>query len=486
MMEVRYGPWLPEVTDYKNPGLEECRNAIPSPSGYIPALANVATSTTVSGTIVGARGLERSDGTSVIIVVTTSDIYTIVATTANASSLSLTLDVSNPATIEQFGSEVYATTKEGVWKLDDIESDTTFAAASDTPYAKAMGTVDDFLVMGNLTDIDASDAPYRLRWSQFNNPAGDWATDIATQAGAVDLDASQGPIEAISGGTIGFIFQKFGISRIVYNGTASVFDLELYEKDRGCAAPQSVVRVGDRAFFLSFDGFFETDGASVRSISRNRIWQWFVENVDQGLIKHVQGSLDWEKRCVVWAVPTGTTSARTSQLWYNWETESWSHVDVDSDFLVSRSRTGLTLEQVGALYPNIDTMPLSLDSDTFKASGRTMSAFVSGALTTTTGATLEAEFIGGDLQPYVGKRTFVRSVTPLVESETQGTQVALLYRDVMSRSQSATDLETVGPAGFAAMARDARYFAVRVVMPAGDNWGEAYGYQVEYTEAGWT
>ena len=45
--EYKFGPWLPEVTDYKNPGLEDAKNMVPSPSGYQPVYSIVATAATM-------------------------------------------------------------------------------------------------------------------------------------------------------------------------------------------------------------------------------------------------------------------------------------------------------------------------------------------------------------------------------------------------------------------------------------------------------
>lgn len=485
--EYKFGPWLPEVTDYKNPGLEDAKNMVPSPSGYQPVYSLVATAATVSGTILGAKSFERTDGTVVVCVATTSDLYVIVGASASASSLALTLSATDRVVFEQYDAQVFATTKGGdVWQLDDIDTDTSFAVTGGTfPKANAMGRVGDFLVIGDVSD--GTDYPYRVQWAPFNNPTGIWGSDIATQADYQPLDAQQGPVTAISGGSFGMVFQKNGISRMSYVGGKAVFEFDLYEKNRGAVAPQSVARVGDRAYFLSYDGFFRTDGASTESISQGRIWAWFIANTDQAYLEEVTSVIDWEKRCVVWyCVATGTGALTYNlQLYFNWETGNWSYARQTCEFGVLASRTsGTTLEGLAVTYPDLDAMTLSLDSEVFRASGRTMAAFVSGTLSTFTGTSLQPTFQTGSFQPVTGKRSFISGVTPLIANEAENTTVSIGTRDAMTKSFVTSSASTVGTLGYAPVNVDGRYFRVNVQVPAGQEWSDAYGFQVEYEAAG--
>lgn len=327
--ELKFGPWLPASADYRNPGLEEARNAIPGPSGFSPAYGAVPNSTAVTGTVLRAYGMERQDGKSVSAIATEDDIFLAIDGSVYPSGLSLTILAPEIVSFEQFGPSVYATARGGAtYYLPDIEGDTEFVLAPGSPpSAMAIARVDDFLVMGNLRDIDNSTQPFRVRWSAFNNPTETWGTNKALQADFQDLDASQGPVVAISGGSFGIVFQRFGVSRMDYNGRASVFTFDNYDRNRGCAAPRSVARVGDKAYYLSSDGFYVTDGASTQSISRGRVWDWFLASVNKAFLEEVGSAVDWERRCVVWYYATGNTRDYTAQIWYNWETDTFGHVE---------------------------------------------------------------------------------------------------------------------------------------------------------------
>lgn len=486
MIEYQFSQWLPDVQDYKNPGLEECVNALPGANGYQPARAPSGNGVTISGTIIGASSAFLADASSIVVVATTADLYVIRAGSATASSLSLSLGPTARVAFEQFGPAIYATTKSGdTWVLDNVETDNTFAAASGSPpNANAIGRVADFLLMGDLTDIDASDAPYRVRWSRFNDPSGAWGTDIAAQSGALDLDPQLGPITAITGGTFGLVFQRQGISRFTYTGGASVFRRDTFEKNRGCVAPFSAVRIGETTYYVAHDGFFATDGTTPQPISTSRVWQWFTDRVNQDFLRSVVGAVDFQGRRIVWLWPAAGSDTFSDQLWYNYETNQWGYVNQALEWAVGAAKDALTLEQVSAIYPNIDAMPLSLDSPVFQANGRAMKVFSGGELSDLTGPTLGSVFQTGDLQPFVGQRSFVSEVHPIIK--TDRATVKMGVKDRMTQAFTETTEEDMGAIGYAPVSADGRYFRTIIGIPAGEEWRDAYGFQLKAARAGAT
>ena len=198
----------------------------------------------------------------------------------------------------------------------------------------------------------------------------------------------------------------------------------------------------------------------------------------------MSGAVDWPRRCIVWTFPSSGGSVRDKQLYFNWETQNWSYTERQVDYFVAAKREGLTLEEVGAIYPNLDTMTLSLDSPTFQASGRALSCFSGGELQTVDGAPLEASFTTGDMQPATGRRTFVTAITPLISEDTQAITASVGVRDRMTSTPTFTAETSQGPLGYVPLAADGRYVRGRVTIPAGVNWSDAYGLQVEHTPGG--
>ncbi len=480
--EFSLGAWLPDVTDYKNPGLEICTNAIPGPGGYKPARGANTSEGDVGAAVLSAMSFQRADGTRVTVCATAGDLHHIVGGTVTDSALTLTL--TEPVRFERFGETIYASSKEGVWYLDDIETDNTFAAESWTiPHGLAMARVGDFLFMGNLTDTDTTDAPYRVRWSPFNNPKGAWATSISLQSDAVDMPENLGVVMGITGGNTGLIFQRNGLSRIQYTGGASVFDKRVVDTQRGLAAPFSLAQVGENVFYLSDDGFFVTNGTAGQSISRGRVWDWFLDTAQQTYLPDVQAAVDWPNRCIVWTIP-GDGGAFVGLLYYNWETQMWAHVGLATDCVFASGVAGLTLEQVAALYPDIDAMPESLDSPSFAARGRSLAAMIGGIQYQLMGSSLAAVFESGEFQPQPGKRVFVRSVAPIVAEQSEGTLVTVTGRERAGASYTLAPDVAIGPAGFAPFNFDSRFVRVGMTIPAGTTWADAYGYQVDFDVSG--
>lgn len=484
-MDYLFGEWLPEAPDYQNPGLTECKNVYPSGSRYSPFLGATSTGVDIGSAVIGAARFDRTDGTRVIVCGTATDLHVIVSGTATASSLGLSVSADDVWRFEQFGAEIYATAKSvGTFKLTDIDSDTSFAAVASSPSGDAVARIGDFLVLGNLTDIDASDRPYGIRWSSFNNPGGSWTSDIATQAGAVDMPSRYGPVTGLSGGQVGLILQKYGVSRIQYTGGPNVFHKEVIDEERGCVSPGSVVRVGDYTYFAAYDGFCRTAGDRVEVLSAGRVWDWFRENSDMTYISRVHGALDWPNRCVIWNFYGSGQTSYTGQMIYNWEQNRWSHSVVSNDWMVESTQAGLTLEELAVLYPDLDAMTTSLDSPVWAAQGRMLSCFVSGVFSDFNGDALAAEFETGDFQLISGRRSFVSEVTPLVENSSANTQIAVGTRSTAGGAVSYTSDISEGPHGFCALNADGRYARVRMKIPAAANWDKATGFQVEAQPSG--
>ena len=96
------------------------------------------------------------------------------------------------------------------------------------------------------------------------------------------------------------------------------------------------------------------------------------------------------------------------------------------------------------------------------------------------GSSLSAEFESGEFQPQPGKRVYVRSVTPLINDQTDATLVTVTGRERMGAATTSDPDVAIGPLGFAPFAYDSRFIRVGLNIPAGTTWGDAYGYQIDF------
>ncbi len=487
--EVALGEWLPDLADYKNPGVVVCDNCYPSSGGYSPFLGVSGAIASVTGEVRGAFRAERYDGTSLSIVGTDSDLFVIEGATVTASGLGLTLAAGVRWTFEQFNAQIWAFAyNQAPHYIADIGSGSTFAPHPGVaPKASSVERVGDFLVTGNMVDIDASEQPFRVRWSQFNNPAGDYGTDLKTQSGFVDFPQAFGPVMGIFGGRNDVVLQKYAVSRITYVGGSVAFRRDTIEEQRGCVALGSAVTVGTVTYFLASDGFCRTDGATVEVISTGRVFDWFLENSDLDGRETIQGTVDWANRCVVWSFIPANSQIRNRQIIYSFDQERWSTASLEIDYLFPAPSGGVTLEELAATSTDLDAMDISLDSGQFKGSDRALSGFVGSDLVSLTGDALEAQWETGDFQPETGYRVCAKAIYPLVENQETNTQFEVGSRAVYKGGPVDWSAQvSVQSGGYAPIIKDGRYLRSRMTIPAASVWDKAVGMQVEYNVSGRT
>lgn len=186
------------------------------------------------------------------------------------------------------------------------------------------------IVYANYTQV----APYRVQWSAEGDPTN-WPTPLtqaalAAQSSYQDLAPDYGQVMFIAGYPLyALIFQRFGITRANLIGGAEVFSFAQYEFTRGVVAHGAAVQVGPIVFFLADDGFQATDGANVFPIGTTSdnsagIDKWFWSNVNQSALEAIRAGYDAEKRCVFFAIPTGTNTLPDTLLSYNPMAQRWT------------------------------------------------------------------------------------------------------------------------------------------------------------------
>jgi hypothetical protein len=88
------------------------------------------------------------------------------------------------------------------------------------------------------------------------------------------------------------------------------------------------------------------------------------------------------------------------------------------------------------------------------------------------------------MQPAPGRRTFIRAVTPLIENDELSTTVSIGTREQMTSTPTQTAEVAIGGLGYAGVNSDGRYHRVNISVPAGDEWRNASGYQVDFSVSG--
>jgi len=202
----------------------------------------------------------------------------------------------------------------------DLDTNTTTDLV---PKAKVLGVIRDFLVAGNTNDATNGVVPYRVQWSALSID-GSWpipSTQLAYsfQAGAQTLYSEYGPVQYIGDGEqFGLIFQSNGIVRVTYMGGAQVFEFITYEKRRGAIGQNAVAKVGENYYFLAPDGFFVTDGSSVKPLGVGKFDKWFFANANSSTLSNVIATVDTQAKCIYFAFQSTNGTALDSLLIYNY------------------------------------------------------------------------------------------------------------------------------------------------------------------------
>src|SRR5579871_6261300 len=123
------------------------------------------------------------------------------------------------------------------------------------------------------------------------------------------MNLAYGAVQKIVRGQLyGLVFQENAISNFYYVGGNTVFQINTYEKQRGCYCPNGVVQVGGMAYFIHSSGFFVTDGASVEPIGHDQVDNTWLDDVNTQYLSNVRGSHDVANKCIWWTYPSLTST----------------------------------------------------------------------------------------------------------------------------------------------------------------------------------
>ena len=481
---VPFGEWLPDLPEVGHTGATVAKNVVPSEGAYKPLPSLIATNDALDATCRGAALFYDKDGEPVLIAGTAAKLYKVTADgPADVSGTAYALPDGDFWSFERFNDTVVATNVADGPQALDIETGTAFAPLSGSPpRAKHVARVRDFLVLADLDDGGAKRA--RLRWSGFNNIAA-WTTSLAKQSDAQDLAEDFGFVQGIVGREFGTIFQERAITRMTYVGVPEVFQFDVVERERGVAAPKSVVPVGPYLFFLSEDGFYVWDGQQARSISDNKVTRWFFDRLEFSMRGAVMGASDRPNKSVVWAFTDTVGGAPNHLLIYSWKDDRWTFAEVECEHLFSSASFGYSLEELDA-FGGVDELGFSLDSWVWQKGRPQLGVFDrQHRLALFGGRSLEAVLETAEFQAAAGRRAFVSELRPLVDVTT-GTVTAQLGTRAQAAGDPLSFAAAVGQnaAGFCPVRAGGRYARARVTIPAGAAWTHAQGVEAAYRVEG--
>lgn len=490
---IPFGNWRPDSGGINTPVVIEARNVLPAAIGFKPIAGPVAATNALDSACSGAVVVIQDDGSTRQFAGTASKLYSLTASSwADVSSTSVVTDEAVATVTDEAAaaitSEVLYTTPAGErWRFDvfgdyvlavnyadapqyyELGVSAAFSALPGSPpSARYIAVVRDFVVLGGLEGNET-----RVHWSAINDATG-WT--VGTASSDVQTMPQGGPIQGLLGGATGYIFQKSKVTRMTFvPGSEAIFQFDEVQGGKGLAAPNSLVKVGDEAFYFSSDGFYRmsTNSGGQQPIGVNKWRSYFLADYRAGTEINITGAADPVNPIILWAYISRDNSSTTPDrvLIYDRVLDEATFANITVEAMASWVTSDVTLDTMND-YGDLDSLPYSLDSPAWKAGASVIGIFGSDhKLSYLQGSNLEARLTTAD--GGAPSRVFIRSVRPHIDATSATVAIAARERDgdavVFGTSEAMEDTGEVPAHASGFLAR------ARITVPAGATWTQAKG-----------
>jgi len=470
---IAFPAYLPDQT--VNSGvLLTAQNVYPATDGYRPARSFQSVSDPLDEAYQGGASFIASDATAYLIVGTSSDIYRLTAGAWSSLATGLTAGRWRWAQFGDFAIGVNGSATQEV----DLTAGTASPLAG-APTGTCITVVRDQVVIGRANgDISM------VQWSGFNNHT-QWTAGL-NQSGFQPM-LTGGAVMGLAGGEYGIILQRFRLVRMTYTGDDFVYQFDEITSNVGCASAASIVQAGRNVYFLSDRGFMALeDGQALKYIGDEKVNRTFSAALARDDYELMHTAVDPQNSLAMWGVP-----GNPGTIWiYNWTLDRWATIVVPFTGLFSGFTSSLTLEEVSALYPDIDDMPYSFDDPRFSG-GDPRLYVVDNAreLGTLTGETLAVRLQLGFTQFATGRAARIRFIRPICDA-VDGISITA---DTRARLGDAASLATAGAlraSGSMPIRAAGRYIALTMNVAAGtergdgEQWGYVQGLELDFYAGG--
>lgn len=470
---IPFGEWAPDLPDYVDVALQEAphavvaQNCIPYNGYYLP-LSSIqeVSSSSLDNVCQGAASLEASDST----------VYTIAG---DAAKLYMLQSDNTFANVSKVGG--YITPIDGNWNFTQYSNQILATNFADTIQTYTMGSSSVFADLGGspptakyITNIlnyvvcaFTGGSPYTVQWSDQNAPTN-WATGDARTVG---LEAKSGPIKAICGGEYGVIFRDQSIHRMNFVGPPAIFSFQQVQTNRGLYANNAYAQFGEKIFYLAQDGFYIFDGNQSIPIGEQKVNKFFFSLLNTAFAYRIQSVVDIRNTLIITIFPDGSASngIPNRALIYNYTENKWSYIfDIQAQYIFPSRSVGYTIDSVDSLFPTIDSVPYTFDSDFWTGGNLLISVFTPlNRLGSFIGTPLTATFETCETAPSGAMvRTSIPWIQPIVLGQSNIT-VSMGVRDSFGAAVTYTAPTMLNASQLVPISVNNRYIRARVVVTGG-------------------
>jgi len=471
-MRIAFGKWTPDRPGIAG-GLTEALNCLPVAMGYGPLPSNANLSSTASESLLTSF-VGRLGTTTTLFGAGSTKLFKFDPTDSSMDDVSRTASAYSTTTLwttAQFGSVVLAAN--GIDKIQawDMGSSTAFAdVAAAAPTAQFVTVVRDFVVAAKTASEIST-----VYWSDINDET-DWTPGAGSQSDS-QVIPDGGEIRGLTGGEFGVILLERAIARMTYIGSPLFFQFDVIARNLGCYESRSVVQSGPLTYFLSDDGFFVTDGQTVKAIGNEVVDRWFYDNADPAQFDKMSAAVDPVNKVVVWCFRDIFNVQKV--LIYNYAVDKWSHGQTTADYVSTLATASYTLEQLANVSASLDALPESLDSRLWAGGKLVLGGVASSRLVTFGGANQTAILTSGDIEAE-NTETILTLARPIVDNGSATVRVASRYR--LDGSLSYTTAVAADSENRIPLRSRGKYHRVSLT-PTG-TWNTAVGVDVDLKSVG--
>ena len=483
MPMLPFGEYRPDVTAYKGATSQLVQNVVPRADGYGPFQDFVVFTAALPAACRGFFHARQTDGSVAVFAATATRLFALNNTDLTWSDVSAggsaysALPSTDHWQFAQFGNLVIAVQANVAPQVYDLASPSTFAALGGAPpQARSVAVVGRFVVLSGLVST-----PYRIQWSGLN-AVTTWTPGVSS-SDFQDLPDG-GIVRGVAGGEYGVIFQETAMRRMTYvPGSPVIFNIERITEDKGLMAPYSLIRAGDKIFFLSPQGFQGMVATGTpEPIGKEKFDRAFFADYDAGSLQLIIGAADPAATRVYWAYKSQSGSAGLFDklIVYDYALGRGAVVAVSGEYLASLARPGLTLENLDAVSPSLDALAFSLDDVSNAALSRLSAVNGAHKLGFFSGANLEATL--DTAEQTLDRRLRVKGLRPVTDAAICFGAVGA--REHLAAAVSYSSEQAVNGRGVCPANVSTRLARGRLRIPAGAAWSFASGLEPDFAPEG--
>jgi hypothetical protein len=477
--------YRPDLSDYEGSATQTVLNVLPRADGYGPFPNFTAFTSALAAACRGFFYARKADGSVLVFAGTSTKLYTLSNTdftwtdVSKAAGTYTAVPSGDQWQFAQFNNFVFAVQINTVVQVFDLTSSTEFADLSGSPpQARYVAVVNRFLVLSGLS----SSMPYRIHWSGLNATTT-WTS--GTNSSDFQDFPDGGIVRGVAGGENGLIVQDSAIRRMIYApGSPVVFQMERVSEEKGIFAPLSLVRGGDRVFYIGNDGFqMVLPGGYPQPIGKDRIDNTFFADVDTGNLQLCIGASDPKASRVYWAYKSlaGAAALFDKIICYDWALARFSLIEMPGEYLSTLARPGITLEALDSISASLDALGFSLDDVSTAALSQLSAVNSANKLGFFTGDNLEATMITAEKSGN-GLRIRVRGFRPITDAGTIYGSVS--RRETIQDAATVSDEVLINDYGFIPTNVSTRHARGKLRIPSGTEWTYAMGIEPDVVPEG--